>query len=597
MKAVHLLILTLFVAGCGAAFLSPSPTPLAPRPPVYVPGGSFAKGVTNGLSADDRKALYSMDEGIHWLPVDVMLSLKKATDKFGVYDETFFEHPEKLGLYPNLVDPTSELPLGITVSGDAVPMGGINCATCHTSLISNADGAFFLVDGGSGQFAIDRMIEGTVKSLVATLINPLEFEAFYLRFRQRADRRGGPVAAALGEDKLDDSGLRDMIEKASKTGDSADVKEKLKSTTGGFSAGTFGAPPSPGDLSSRTKVFVYLAKRFVFFFEQVKYGGATPGSNVSASGFGRSNPWSVTKKMFGDHLGYIRDGAKPVTPVVDGGPINTPHVWDFDRQKWIFWTGVTNSMVERNMAQGVALLTDFDWPTKASTIKIQKLEAVSKIMRKAKAPSWPKDILGPIDQALADKGKAAFKDKCLKCHDPKASDQGPGAAEFNYVDVGTDTSYYEGQVEKIGSYDLFTDVLAPMMGKVKAKAKTDEGIPDLAPYETGRTPVVWRKPKANAFVAKPLAGIWASAPFLHNGSVPTVADLLKPAKSRAKEFYVGSFVYDPKALGYVSDPSDPRNFKFSTADKGNSNQGHEFTVDDPAAVIEFLKSYDASTTF
>lgn len=597
MKPAHLLFCALFLAGCSAILLAPSTAPLEPRPAVFVPGGSFARDTTNGLTAEDRKGLYSLDQGIHWLPVDVLLSLKRPNDSFGIYDELFLARPERLGLYPNVVDPSSDLPLGITASEDPVPMLGINCSTCHTSLIANSKGDFFLVDGGAGQFAIDRFIEGMIKSLVGTLINPAEFEAFYKRYRLRADRRGGLVAAAV-EDELDDKGLGEEIRKAYEAKDVGSVMEQLKaSEPSGFKAAAFGAPPSPGDLSSRTKVYFYLAKRFVFFFERVKYGTPTEGSKVSASGIGRSNPWSVTKKMFADHLKYIQPGAKAETSVIDGGPINTPHIWDFDRQKWIFWTGVTNSMLERNMAQGIALVTDFEWETMTTTIKIQRLEAVSKAVRKAKAPTWPANLLGAVDADLAAKGKAVYQDKCLKCHDPKQSSQTPGSAEFNYLDVGTDESYYEGQVEMIGKYDLFTDILAPMMTKAKARAKTVEGIADLTPFETGRTPVVWRKPTGNKFVAKPLAGIWATAPYLHNGSVPTIDDLLKPAKDRPKEFYVGGFVYDTKKLGFVTDSSDPRAFKLNTAEKGNSNKGHEFVVEDRAALIEFLKSYDASTTW
>lgn len=272
-------------------------------------------------------------------------------------------------------------------------------------------------------------------------------------------------------------------------------------------------------------------------------------------------------------------------------------MWDFERQKWIFWTGVTNSMVERNLAQGVALVTDFDWPTFTTTIRVKALEDVSKLARKAKAPSWPVDVLGKVDTDLAKKGQTLFKDKCLSCHDPKEASLTPGSAEYNYMDVGTDDSYYQGQIEPIGAYDLFSQVLAPMMTAVKARTAVVEDISDMAPFQTGRTPVVWRKPTGNKFVAKPLAGIWATAPYLHNGSVPTIADLLKPAKERPVDFYVGSFVYDAKTLGYVSDSNDPRCFHLVTTELGNSNQGHEFLVDDPAALIEFLKAYDSTTTF
>lgn len=600
MRPANLLMLTLLVVSGCSILLAPAPAPIEPRPAVYVAGASFAKDVTNGLSHAERKAYYSMDEGIHWLPVDVLLSLKRPTDNFGVYDELFLARPERLGLAPNIADPTSDLPLGITVSEDPVPMAGINCATCHTSVISNASGAFFIVDGGSGQFAIDRFIEGMIKSLVGTLINPAEFEAFYQRYKLRAVLRGGPVVAKQGEDELDDGGLSEDIEEAFKTGDLDPVLAALESKSPGMlKAGTFGAPPSPGELSSRTGMFFYLTKRFVFFFQQVEYATPAEGVTATASGLGRSNPWGVTKKMFGAHMPAIKDGAKPVKSVVEGGPINTPHVWDHERQKWIFWTGVTNSMLERNMAQGIALVTDFDWGTMTTTIKVKKLEEVSKLARKPKAPSWPAAILGTIDLDLAAKGKEIFKAQCLTCHDPKASFTSPGSAEFGYYDVGTDDSYYKGQIEMMGPYELFADVLTPMMTKAKARAAKVEEITDLAPFEVGRTPVVWRKPTGNKFVAKPLAGIWATAPYLHNGSVPTIDDLLQPVEKRPAEFLVGGFVYDSKKLGFVTDASDPRAFKLVTNEPGNSNDGHEFVVSDAdrPAVLEFLKSYDATTTF
>lgn len=600
MKLVHVLFLLVFT-GCSAILLAPSPAPLEPRPAIFVPGASFAKGVTNGLSEADRRALYSMDQGIHWLPTDVFLSLKRPTDSFGVYDEMFFERPERLGLAPNLADPGSELPLGVTSSMDPVPMAGINCSACHTSIIANADGAFFIVDGGSGQFAIDRFIEGMIKSLVGTLINPAEFEAFYQRYRMRAARTNGLLSAVKADNgTLDDKGLQEKIEEAYESGDIEPVLDVIQAESPkALRAAVFGAPPSPGELSSRTGMYLYLAKRFVFFFQQVKYGTPNEGSKVAASGLGRSNPWAVTKKMFGDHLEYIQPGAEPFAPKIDGGPINTPHVWDHERQKWIFWTGVVNSMVERNMAQHIALVTDFEWDTMTTTAKIEQLEAVSKLMRKAKAPAWPADILGKVDADLAAKGKPIFAARCLKCHDPVANYKTPGSAEFNYIDVKTDAAYYLGQIEPMGKYDLFSEVLAPMMTKVKARSQELEGIKDMGPFELGRTPVVWQKPAGNKFVAKPLAGIWASAPFLHNGSVPTIDDLLKPAKERPTEFHVGGYVYDAKKLGFVTDPSDPRAFKLVTSEEGNSNQGHEFPLSDPdrAAVLEFLKAYDADTTF
>ena len=80
-----------------------------------------------------------------------------------------------------------------------------------------------------------------------------------------------------------------------------------------------------------------------------------------------------------------------------------------------------------------------------------------------------------------------------------------------------------------------------------------------------------------AYKARPLNGIWASAPYLHNGSVPTLYDLLLPADQRPKTFLVGSREFDPVKVGFKS--ADYQNgFTFDTSLPGNGNQGHEFAA-------------------
>ena len=75
---------------------------------------------------------------------------------------------------------------------------------------------------------------------------------------------------------------------------------------------------------------------------------------------------------------------------------------------------------------------------------------------------------------------------------------------------------------------------------------------------------------------RPLGGIWATAPFLHNGSVPTVFDLLSPVDKRPKTFRVGSREYDTEHLGLKLPQSGF--WVFDTAIDGNHNTGHEFNV-------------------
>ncbi|HEY0075640.1 MAG TPA: di-heme-cytochrome C peroxidase [Abditibacteriaceae bacterium] len=113
--------------------------------------------------------------------------------------------------------------------------------------------------------------------------------------------------------------------------------------------------------------------------------------------------------------------------------------------------------------------------------------------------------------------------------------------------------------------------------------------------------------KGLAYKGRPLDGIWATAPYLHNGSVPTLEDLFKPAKDRPKGFHVGSNKFDPKKVGLDTNASS--NFYFNTKLDGNSNTGHEgrwkgtlngqshtfvYGTDIPAdqkrAILEYLKT-------
>jgi hypothetical protein len=108
------------------------------------------------------------------------------------------------------------------------------------------------------------------------------------------------------------------------------------------------------------------------------------------------------------------------------------------------------------------------------------------------------------------------------------------------------------------------------------------------------------------YVSVDLKGIWLRGPYLHNGSVPTLRDLLEPVDKRPTVFYRGNDVYDPVKAGWVSDrpradDGDGRPFtRYEVKDasgrpvKGNGNGGHLWGVDlppaDKDALVEYLKS-------
>ena len=97
------------------------------------------------------------------------------------------------------------------------------------------------------------------------------------------------------------------------------------------------------------------------------------------------------------------------------------------------------------------------------------------------------------------------------------------------------------------------------------------------------------------YPAKPLLGVWATAPYLHNGSVPTLWDLLSPVDQRPATFNVGQREYDPVKVGYVQEnPPNPKYAILDTSLDGNHRTGHEFgTALTPAEkydLIAFLKT-------
>ena len=106
--------------------------------------------------------------------------------------------------------------------------------------------------------------------------------------------------------------------------------------------------------------------------------------------------------------------------------------------------------------------------------------------------------------------------------------------------------------------------------------------------------------KTDGYANLPLDGLWLRGPYLHNGSVPTLADLLQPPEARPKAFVRGLDVVDPVNGGFQSPPCTPgaplpRGFCFDTAQPGNGSGGHTYGVDraagDKADLLAYLLTF------
>ena len=103
--------------------------------------------------------------------------------------------------------------------------------------------------------------------------------------------------------------------------------------------------------------------------------------------------------------------------------------------------------------------------------------------------------------------------------------------------------------------------------------------------------MIWRA--TGKYLARPLDGVWATGPYLHNGSVPSLWHLLHPDQ-RPKTFITGNREYDPAKVGYSTTGNG---WTFDTSQPGNSNIGHEGTrygtsleENQKDALIEYLKT-------
>ncbi len=102
--------------------------------------------------------------------------------------------------------------------------------------------------------------------------------------------------------------------------------------------------------------------------------------------------------------------------------------------------------------------------------------------------------------------------------------------------------------------------------------------------------------KTDGYAAMPLDGVWLRAPYLHNGSVPTLRLLLESEDKRPTVFWRGCDVYDYADIGFVwaGPEAEREGFRFDTAERGNGRAGHRYGTGLPAkekdALLEYLKT-------
>jgi hypothetical protein len=280
-------------------------------------------------------------------------------------------------------------------------------------------------------------------------------------------------------------------------------------------------------------------------------------------GRGRIDPFNPVKfRMLG----------QPVDDTI--GNSDMVPLWNFRQHEAgryaYHWDGLNSSLQEVVLSSAIGDGASRAWVDRdyarweaADPREMSSLRRVQNYISELQPPGYP----FPVDRELASAGSAVFAQECSSCH-------APGGERVGQVvpasEVGTDRHRLQ------------------MWTKGAATAYNAYGEGRAWKFSNFRT--------TDGYVAVPLDGLWLRAPYLHNGSVPSIADLLLPPDARPKRFWRGYDVYDPVNVGFMSQGAEAQRAGtlYDTALPGNGNAGHEYGTALPAearrALIEYLKT-------
>lgn len=535
----------------GAVVLSGVLAAAAPEPPPR-----FVR-LDQAIDPATLERYHHTDQGTRLLPAAWLAALEKP-DGSGKVMNT-----EDLRRYGFLVDnvkvgPRNPYgwPLGWTVSNpadsDGVAIAGFTCAMCHTGQIEYK-GKVMVVEGGQAMIDLFPFVDAVAAAYIATATDP----AMRTKFFREAIAAGYP----------------------------ADRMEK--------------------DFEAAVSTLSHLQS-------------STPGTKISMlpGGPGRVDAvQGIANRVFGTDL------MVPSNQRDANAPVSYPYLWDIWRLSWLQYNGFIPPLADsRNIGEvlgteGKTNIVAHDgslnpepqrWRT---SVQIKNLQWMEKTLQGLRPPKWPAHVLGSIDQGKARAGRALFVNHCASCHGIKVLPNGNWDVEVVPLEhIGTDPNQatnwaaYTYDLEKLG-------MPKQTPANVGAAAAVNAIRKQL--YADAKIPTSEQEPDVAflapcGYKARPLVGVWATPPFLHNGSVRTVFDLL--SDTRPATFSVGSREYDPVNLGYAEGPGF-RSFTLDTSISGNRNTGHWWTDDtarpgrigrklsdeEKYAIIEYLKAADYET--
>ncbi len=521
-----------------------------PPPPATNPWISL----NQGWNSETQASMHHRGFGSRIIPYQWFLHLERADDTTLLRDNQYLQ---QLGFIPTATSATNKdgLPIGLSRAEDdrGVAWVGLTCTACHTGMVTYQQHKI-LIDGGAGLIDFPAFEDNLILSLEALLAHAGKKQRFLTAML-------GKNAKATAQDAL-------LLE-----------------------------------ISNRLD---YLKTRQAMNHSDTAYG------------HGRLDAFGQIFNTVAVELLGIPGNARPAD-----APVSYPFLWDAPHLDLVQWNGSapnsTPGPLIQNVTTALAVFGTADVTSHSdlegfpSSVDFSALGDLQDNFYHLQPPQWPTQLLGNLKPQLIKEGAKLYQDNCQGCHQVSQRSQADEKFKVTLVpltEIGTDTAMADNFINSTSATGAFAGQKQMIFGGAKfgAQAKTVELVVHAAVGVTLKHPVLAVKdsvesyhsvysaqanPNPAYYKARPLNGVWATAPFLHNGSVPTLYDLLLPPEQRPVSFYVGNRELDITKGGFTS-TQGPHVSLFDTRLPGNHNQGHIYGTDltdsQRYALIEYLKS-------
>jgi hypothetical protein len=594
--------------------------------PVFPSMSDEIVNVEQGWSPADKTAWYTTTQGSRLLPLSWLRALEQPDS------EKPFLAPEYMASFNFIPGPgASDLPLGFTIDdqddsrlsatklrwkeGQSTkePWAGMNCSACHSNELTY-NGKRMRVEGAPTLADFQSFREALNKALDQTWLDDQKFARF--------------AKQVLGDDNQDSDKLRGELAKL------VDAETKLASANATPLRYGFARLDAIGNIFNKVATVVNA-----------------PGQTFHASDAPVSYPflWNIPQ------LSAVQwNASAPNGPVVGGVALgalgrNSGEVigvfGDIQIELWplaLLRPGYMSSINMANLEQLeqlVGRLKPPAWPSVFPAIDETKRLAGQRLFTEHCARCHShldrEDLATPvtIGTTLLNGPEPIGTDPWMACNayansartgsmilTPRGYFLVPGekpiilgstAPEFDMLAtavVGSIVSYadkYKKLVNKVLAKELFDRKASPHIDRLP-QIKLSKLVPEIAPATVAPDKIAQLKrcladdSPILGYKFRPLTGIWATAPYLHNGSVPTLYDLLLPPSDRPKSFYVGTREFDPVKVGFKTEQSAENGFLFRVFDdqgkpiEGNRNSGHDYnnaglSEADRETLVEYMK--------